>query len=101
MDFGQVMKDWRRMCRSMDGNDPYEKCDKCPLGEEHVCTFEISDIQDDELQRVEEKVAAWVEVHPEPVYPTWHDWMAGLGLDPDDPIPADIAQKLGVRPKEG
>ena len=34
----------------------------------------------------------------EAVYPTWWDWLAAGGLDPDDPIPAEIAQMLGIEP---
>ena len=49
------------------------------------------------------------------VYPTWFEWLDSLGLiksfsneggvafqfDWDKRIPADIAQKLGIEPKEG
>ena len=51
--------------------------------------------------------------HPEPVYPTWGEWLIQigvaqigsgmLGIHPTmavQPIPADIAQKLGLKPKE-
>ena len=116
-EFQEVTKLWRRMCISMDGNDPYQKCERCLLGEEHICSFEISDIQDDELHRVEETVMAWAAEHPEPVYPTWGEWLMQLGVigrtfqdmpnpyfaeaKAASPIPADIAQKLGLQPKEG
>lgn len=116
-EFQEVTKLWRRMCISMDGNDTY-KCERCPLGDEHICSFEISDIQDDEIHRVEEKVMSWAAEHPEPVYPTWAEWLHDngiildarqhnenehwlLGIEAMRPIPADIAQKLGIEPKEG
>ena len=62
---------------------------------------------------------SWAAEHPEPVYPTWGDWLAEIGLiswgnNGDGvysvmvptfkmctKIPADIAQKLGLQPKEG
>ena len=115
-EFQETVKHWRRMCRKM-GN-PYDnlKCEDCPLNEERICTFEISDIQDDELTVIEEKVTQWAAEHPEPVYPTWLAWLASISVIPytvplDEAvmvnkigllkqIPADIAQKLGLEPKE-
>ena len=59
--------------------------------------------------------------HPEPVYPTWAEWLNSIGVIIGErpfpalnipvyvyqastkmlePIPADIAEKLGVTPKE-
>lgn len=57
---------------------------------------------------------AWAAEHPEPVYPTWYEWLKDNGLTFHDaesswigfterihhPIPADIAQKLGLEQKE-
>jgi hypothetical protein len=71
------------------------------MGETRMCAFEISDIGDYELQEAETIITTWVAEHTEPVYPSWWEWLAAGGLDPDDPIPADIAQKLGIEPKEG
>ena len=48
----------------------------------------------------------WAEEHPEPVYPTWGTWLSEK-YDYDlreimyTPILADIAEKLGIEPKEG
>lgn len=64
---------------------------------------------------VEKNVTAWAAEHPEPVYPTWEEWLITQGVikeNPNggvgypmpkllEPIPADIAQKLGIEPKEG
>ena len=93
---------------------------------------------------VEKNVTAWAAEHPEPVYPTWGEWLESFGVvevtkakdriitvpqyptwyeylfnvtrgenkwPVDDhefcrwldttPIPDDIAQKLGIEPKEG
>ena len=69
---------------------------------------------------VESVVTKWAAEHPEPVYPTWLEWLQSLGygiayydesVNPpgwvfsfevaERPIPADIAQKLGIEPKEG
>lgn len=54
----------------------------------------------------------WAAEHPEPVYPTWFEYLYAIS-NPDyfdltelytwmrhTPIPADIAQKLEIEPKE-
>lgn len=68
-------------------------------------------------------VLALLQEHPEPVYPTWWQWLADNGvvdvaripdgcygaiitkIEPSgkmyEHIPADIAEKLGIEPKEG
>ena len=59
---------------------------------------------------------AWAAEHPEPVYPTWGEYLASIGvMKPvqhdkayevwfaqlySTNIPADIAEKLGIAPKE-
>ena len=55
----------------------------------------------------------WAAEHPELVYPTWFEWLSDMGLIVKNGdayefhfiratkyIPADIAQKLGIKPKE-
>lgn len=99
------------------------------MGETRMCAFEISDIGDYELQEAETIITTWAAEHPEPVYPTWREWLIKLGIvsfetdfralldtrpttlantvkayineEGSKPIPADIAQKLGIEPKEG
>ena len=60
-------------------------------------------------------VMQWAAEHPEPVYPTLKEWLKSAGfvttfsvdcgeaihVEWDKPIPADIAEKLGLQPKEG
>jgi hypothetical protein len=63
---------------------------------------------------VEKNVTAWAAEHKEPVYPTFREWLISIGVIGQmsthsviadklamTPIPADIAQKLGIEPKEG
>ena len=120
-DFVQTMKDWRRMCKAYSTDDE-SCCEGCPVVDfhEHGCgaIFEMEDVTD--WQRYAETIAAWAAEHPEPVYPMWGEWfvehgdlvdgwqnatnaawMANRALDVfTKPIPADIAQKLGLKPKE-
>ena len=77
---------------------------------------------------IEERVMQWAAKHPEQVYPTWSEWQNSMFPDADghispcefgskdrfncahnitcvecmeQQIPADIAEKLGIKPKEG
>jgi hypothetical protein len=58
-----------------------------------------------DFAHIEQTVTEWAAEHPEPVYPTWGEWLqrlynsmnyAGIFITP---IPADIAEKLGIEPK--
>jgi hypothetical protein len=121
-DFVQTMNNWRRMCQHMEKIGGDRSCDICPLG---GCNAIYEDDGNTDYAEIEEKVAAWAAEHKEPVYPSWIDWLMANGVIPDSnsakhsmesgvraatfyvtskaftPIPADIAQKLGIEPKEG
>ena len=105
-------------------------CDKCPAGKlrsaNGVCLVRrIAKVDNCEEQI--EGLKAWAAEHPEPRYPTWREWQysmfpnAGDDMHPcsflshreckcngwstcdecrERPIPADIAEKLGIRPIE-
>lgn len=113
-DFVQTMMDWRRMCRET------MRCYKCPMyekGELHTLCSEggMASIENPDV--AEQVVTKWAQEHPEPVYPTWADYITKfmihdvyIGKLTDlqtvleyalrSRIPADIAQKLGLQPKE-
>ena len=101
-EFQEVIKHWHRMCTAFDGD-----CDKCQI-EGSPCQY-IAFLPDD-LKYIEEPIMAWAAEHQEPVYPTWYRWLTMMGavtssddlwMDLQQTIPADIAEKLGVEPKEG
>jgi hypothetical protein len=113
------MKDWRRMCKAYSTDDD-SCCEGCPVADfrEHGCgaIFEMADSID--WQRYADAIMAWAAEHPEPVYPTWGEWLESIEVikynDRADSvnylirpthkintrIPADIAQKLGLQTKE-
>lgn len=116
-DFAQAMKDWRRMCKfssdtAMD--DGRHGCvDMCPLGHNKVCG-EIELATDREIEDAAKAIAQWAAEHPEPKFPTWREWLTEIGAIHEDcsdygvgsllrqkSVPAGIAQKLGIEPKEG
>lgn len=128
-DFVQTMKDWKRMCNAMGQEDEYTACDKCDLQDFGCPAIYEKECDSADWKHVERVVAKWAAEHPEPKYPTWAEWLLKVGaarrvpigepwpvefadgsmLEPcyeivvkeNEPIPADLAQKLGIEPKEG
>lgn len=108
-EFKEVCKQWRRMCEEIQRcsaeND--ECCAlQCALGNNPVCG-ELIDATDKDLENAENVIMKWAKEHPEPVYPTWAEYLMHVYQDVSyarilgETIPADIAQKLGIEPKEG
>ena len=110
-EFTKIMRQWKRMCRA------YQKCDKCPLvnlecyNRPPACWNYHSD------GVIENIIMAWAAENPEPVYPTWREWLADRHFDEldqmsplddvkqitislDSHISHDAAIRLGVKPKE-
>ena len=111
-------------CQSQCGKD----CDKCPAGKlrsaNGVCLVRrIAKVDNCEEQI--EGLKAWAAEHPAPKYPTWNEWQKRMFSDASEyvqpcsyvdrsrldcpgvcsicrkkPIPADIAEKLGIKPIE-
>jgi len=112
-EFQEVCKQWRRMCR--DGSKDYS-CADCKMYssiDESVCRGIPNE---DDAKVIESFVMSWAAEHPV-VYPTWADYISTLVIKdictgkisgPDTVltyamktrIPADIADKLGIEPKE-
>ena len=118
-DFVQTMKDWRRMCNACQTEkDICGVCGCYPAGNYTPCIMKSmnkeADLEPDDLyfERLEKIIKAWAAEHPEPVYGTWMEFIKRFetgGRKSDDdfiiwmgttPIPANIAEKLGIEPKE-
>lgn len=116
-DFVQTMKDWKRMCSAMEKLHPNDSCAGCRL-EGYGCPAIYEDNSHMDYSDVEKNVTAWAAEHPEPEYPTWWKYMCMIGVIPDElgdktlgemtvyslmntHIQSDIAEKLGLQPKEG
>ena len=111
-EFAEVCSQWRRMCKSFgdDAAKSYRPCmEKCPVGSSPVCG-ELCEATPEDIKKFEAAVMKWAAEHPEPVYPTWAEYLTSIGVYPKgwemyqtplkSEIPADIAQKLGLEPKE-
>ena len=121
--FIEVMEQAKRMCESFsDGH-----CSECPVGNANVLECGITVTSEMDCEEVERRVMQWAAEHPEPVYPTWREWQNSTFPDAhkfikpcefgrrdqfnctgktciecmEQQIPADIAEKLGIKPKEG
>lgn len=115
-EYGVVMKEFKRMCKwegewncsTKTGCPMYPSCN---IGQCRRIAFERP-------AEFEGRVLRWAAEHPEPVYPTWVDYVTIKMLEDitnrndttpqtlgtwmnKTHIPADIAQKLGLKPKEG
>lgn len=110
-EFQEVMRQWARMCGA------HNNCSACRMQKENLpytlCSEggirSVENIADVELA-----IMAWAAEHPEPEYPSWIDFLSTVGLiiQTNDcttcafdftkaytQIPADIAEKLGIKPK--
>ena len=122
-EFTDVMEQAKRMCKTFsDGH-----CSECPIGNADVLECGITVTSEMDCEEVERRVMQWAKKHPEPVYPTWDEWQnsvfpdAEIDITPctfgsrdrlncflektcstckEQQIPADIAEKLGIKPKE-
>ena len=103
-------------------------CDKCPAGKLRSANGVCLVRRIAKVDNCEEQIKGlmdWAAEHPEPRYPTWNEWQhsmfpgAGDDMSPcsflsytecrckgwstcdecrEQPIPADIAAKLGIKP---
>ena len=112
-EYSEVIKQFKRMCWYYSRDKTQKSCPMCTsypncnIGQCRKIAFE-------QPSCFKDVVIAWVAEHPEPVYPTWSSWLINEGVIEKGstytrafyqlqtkPIPADIAQKLGIEPKEG
>lgn len=117
--FVSTMHEWRRMCKAIQSENQKSPsgswCSNCPIEQFCVIDTEIKDSTDDVFRIIDERVQAWADKNKEPQYPTWEEWLITQGVIKENPnggvgypmpklfesIPADTAQKLGIKPKEG
>ena len=122
-EFTEVMRQVKRMCDATVS----ERCHECTLWrpETESCSL-YGDDDGVDYADMERRVMAWAAEHPEQRYPTWREWQKSMFPDGhkhitpctfgsrdrfkcwgktcyvcmEQQIPADIAEKLGIRPIE-
>ena len=115
--FQEVIREFQRMCKTI--RSTHGSCEKCPIkiatyGTMFMCYRYIEEYP----ENAESIIMRWAAENPEPVYPTWWEYMCMIGVIPDELgdktlgemtvyslmntyIQSDLAQKLGIDPKEG
>ena len=114
-EFATVMEQWTRMCTT------YDKCRDCPLlntkkdDPRNFCPLVNHKCADGnwlkrDPEQIEKIVTEWAAEHPNVVYPTWGEWLkdhyfdvtdiVSVTIDLDKPISANIASRLGIKPRE-
>ena len=130
MEICDFLKSWKRMCNSMTEMNGCEDCQIVRNTHGARCGDMPCEMQD--VESIAREVEKWAAEHPEPVYPTWGEWLMEqmviaermrpkynytngehtdelertgeyIAIDSEmkKQIPADIAEKLGIEPKEG
>ena len=126
-EFTEVMRQAKRMCEAHGDTClecPVDNGDTCAFMRSPW------NLTEEEMAEVERIVMDWAAAHPEPRYPTWKEWQDANFPNSDSPIapcafasqeflrcesneittcdecraqpiPADIAEKLGIRPIGG
>ena len=100
-EFKTVMHEMARMCDVITKKD---ECENCPISHNVLCGV-LCNMEDKAIAEAEAAIMAWAAEHPEPTYPTWGEWLLKTYNIPSSrlfvsSIPADIAKKLGIEPKE-
>lgn len=107
MNLADGLKQLTRMCARY-------KCANCPMFDIGFCSLGQKDRSANANVKAAAIIEKWAEENPEPVYPKWGEWFlqtCQVGITADGKhdwdglllshIPADLAQKLGIEPKEG
>ena len=123
-EFKDIAREFNRMCHFYDT----PPCEGCPMGFHTINRSDCMSRLFYNPEKYEERVIKWAEKHPEPKYPTWTEWLSKQGFvelkagqfvkqtgneyvyecktvailtdKAAVPIPADIAEKLGVEQME-
>lgn len=125
-EFAEVMQQANRMCASHEECSGCLASDVCVF-DTCILKSPIEVLNHEKFERI---TINWAKEHLEPQYPTWKEWqqanfpnnsspiypcefmrrsnmycfnflgLGGCGACANQPIPADIAEKLGIKPKE-
>ena len=113
--FQEVMQQCSRICKHYwtDPNEDDFCSARCPLFNLWCPLLDdaFKNIGEVDFEKVERVVMEWAAEHPEPVFPTWFDYIYEMCKDTclndrefvqwmnTTHIPVEIADKLGIKPK--
>ena len=110
MTFEETMREWRRMCDT-ETKEGEASCGECPFEDRDGMCGYIFDLDPTKFEEMAGLIKHWSDTHPKVQYPTWGDWFLKRGQVAvtsngychwgdllNTPIPAEIAEKLGVDP---
>ena len=113
-EYNDVIKHFKRMCRYYDNRAMQNDCPLYCNG--HGCNISHCRLLAFDDKKFQNVVMTWAETHKEPVYPTWLEYLMNAFpdcgkayMEGNDalwrwmwtvPIPADMAEKLGIEPNE-
>lgn len=93
-----TLSDAKRICNA------HELCEECPLCyyEKLACVLAIKPPIDYDILGIEKKCSKWLKEHPEPIYPTYYNWLTSEGVINclGDRISPEFAEKYGIKPIE-
>lgn len=125
-EFSKVMHEWHRMCDYFFYDTEWVCNEDCPLYNHEICSnpeekypvpLEMTQELADEIAQT---IMIWAKENPEPVYPTFAEWLNSIGVAISDrpfpapnipvpvfqanekmfePIPEKLAKKLELKPK--
>ena len=115
-EFVNVFREWRRLCNKYFDGKGWICEETCPMRKYLICNnpdeifpYPIS-ISVDKVCAIELEIMRWALDNPEPVYPTWQEWLTeqGLMIDGDrfnyalanTQISSETANKLNIKPKK-
>ena len=108
--FSDIMREWKRMCETMDEKYSDKCCDYCPLHDQNCgAIWEVNDSVD--WDSVEKCIMQWSHENPPKVYPTIYEVLKNVfGLLPYERniedwarrtnLPEHLAKKLNINPVE-
>lgn len=124
--FQEVMREKMRMHKYFFDVNNNKSCHGCPI--RPLCDKPHCEWGEEESKEIESIVMKWAKEHPVPVYPTWAEWLKSIGMiarakvsiterspfsinirtemadiltdKADEPIPEELAVKIGLKPKK-
>ena len=100
-EFKDIIEGANKICKYLHDNSREFDCYVCDACEKkfptinEICRYSHNVLKLKTFKGIETEVQQFLKDHPEPIYPTWIDWLRDNG---SKPIPEEIAKKLGVEP---